>query len=109
MSIASESRFPAKRLQLLAAVPASVLWILIGLLSTVWWIGYFIALLIGNLGGFHWTTPYLMTICTIAIVLTIIELRLLVRAVKGQSKIWPHIALFLLAICFVGLIGIVGD
>ncbi|MDZ4858943.1 MAG: hypothetical protein SGI88_08150 [Candidatus Hydrogenedentes bacterium] len=101
--------YRAKSLQLSIAAPIALIWLALATLSVVWWAGLIIATGLGTAGGPHWTKPYLMVVCTLAIAMAAMEAVFFHRATQGRSRLWHHFAMFSAAFVIVAMIAIVGD
>ena len=107
---ANMDSFWPRRIQLAAAVPSLLVWVLLSGISLLWYAGVAISLISGRLAATDdWRFPYLMIMSLLVLVCTVVMARTLWRACQGRSLLWWHAFSFGLGIVLLGLIGIVGD
>lgn len=99
----------SRALQLTCALPAALIWLLLGGIAALWWIGVLFINGLGPAGSGNWRVPYLMVLCTLALGMAVLEALIVARAVRGRSRVRLHALMFAAGILFIGLMGIVGD
>lgn len=101
--------YRAKALQLAVATPPALIWLMLGVISLVWWAALIVSWFVSEVGGAPGLMAYLMIVCTVAIGLAGLEARLFYRAAKGRSTLWPHVAMFFAGVVVIAMLGVVGD
>ena len=102
--------FWPRRVQLTAAVPSLLLWILLSGIALLWCVGVAISAISGRLAtSGDWRFSYLMVMLLLVLVCSGATARTLWRAYQGRSLLWWHACTFGLGVVFLGLLGIVGD
>lgn len=101
--------FLSRRVQLVAAVPSLLLWVLLSAMSLLWYGGVAFSAISGTLRTGDWRFPYLMILLPFVLVCAGGTARTLRRAYQGRSLLWWHGCSLGLGVVFLILIGIVGD
>ena len=106
----STNDFLPRRVQLAAAVPAFLLWVLLTGIALIWYAGVAISAISGSLAATNdWRFPYLVFMLLLVLVWSGATGRTLWRAYQGRSFLWWHACSYGLGMVLLGLIGIVGD